>query len=557
MRTRTTDALVIGGGMTGAGVLRDLAMRGLRALLVERGDFASGTTGRYHGLLHSGGRYVTKDPASARDCARENAILRRILSGCIEDTGGLFVVTPWDDPAYAEHFVAGCRAHEVPCEEIPVREALRREPRLNPRISRAFAVPDGAADSFLSVGVNIASAREYGAEALSYHRARRLLREGNRIGGAIVEDRRTGEEWRIEAALTINAAGAWAGGIGTLAGVPITIVPGKGTMVALNHRLVNTVINRCKPPADGDILVPIRTVCVIGTTDRHVDDPDDTTMDASEIAFMLEEGEKLVPGLAQARALRAWAGARPLYKDIDAPTDDRDLSRDFKLLDHQERDGVAGFISIVGGKYTTYRLMAERTVDLAASRLGVTTPCQTASEPAIARPFDPTTSVGSPLFWLGQPLAQVEEDQSYGELLCECELITHARLAAAINAGATNLDDVRRTVRLGMGPCQGGFCVYRAAAVLYESREATDDPTAIAATNLALRDFLEERWRGITPILWGDQLRQERLDELIYLGILGVDTLPTGSLASTWFVPVMPVDASDDLATDSAVSEIR
>ena len=410
MRTRTTDALVIGGGMTGVGVLRDLALRGIRALLVERGDLASGTTGRYHGLLHSGGRYVTKDPVSARDCARENAILRRILPGCIEDTGGLFVVTPWDDPAYADRFVAGCRAHEVPCEEIPVREALRREPRLNPQIERAFAVPDGAADSFLSVGVNVASAREYGGEALTYQRVRALLRAGDRIGGAIVEDRRTGEEWRIEAALTINAAGAWAGGIGALAGVPITIVPGKGTMVALNHRLVNTVLNRCKPPADGDILVPIRTVCVIGTTDRHVDDPDDISMDAREIAFMLDEGEKLVPGLARSRALRAWAGARPLYKDADAPAADRDLSRDFKLLDHRERDGVEGFISIVGGKYTTYRLMAERTVDLAADRLGVAAPCRTAEEPAVARPFDPATGATNTAFWLGQPLARIEEE---------------------------------------------------------------------------------------------------------------------------------------------------
>src|SRR5690349_9890838 len=166
--TRTTDALVIGGGMTGAGVLRDLAMRGIRAILVERGDIATGTTGRYHGLLHSGGRYVIKDPVSARDCARENAILRRIIPHCLEDTGGYFVVTPWDSPDYADQFVAGCRAQEVSCEEVPVREALRREPLLNPRITRAFAVPDGAADSFLSVETNIRSAREYGGETLTY-----------------------------------------------------------------------------------------------------------------------------------------------------------------------------------------------------------------------------------------------------------------------------------------------------------------------------------------------------------------------------------------------------
>ncbi|HEX5501171.1 MAG TPA: anaerobic glycerol-3-phosphate dehydrogenase subunit A, partial [Thermomicrobiales bacterium] len=379
-----TDALVIGGGMTGAGVLRDLALRGIRAVLVERGDAASGTTGRYHGLLHSGGRYAVKDPVSARDCARENAILRRIIPQCIEDTGGYFVVTPWDPPDYADRFVAACRAQGVPCEEVPVREALRREPRLNPRIARAFAVPDAAADSFLSVATNLRSAREHGAEVLTYHRVASLIMEGPRVVGAWVVDRRTGEERAIEAGVVVNAAGAWAGQIGALAGVDITIVPGRGVMVALNHRLVNTVLNRCQPPADGDILVPIRTVCVIGTTDRHVADPDDTTMPADEVAFMLAEGDKLVPGLATSRALRAWAGSRPLYKETGSTVADRDLSRDYTLLDHEERDGVAGFISIVGGKYTTYRLMAERTVDLAARRLG---------RPADAREEGPRASL--------------------------------------------------------------------------------------------------------------------------------------------------------------------
>src|SRR5262249_26376578 len=160
---------------------------------------------------------------------------------------------------------------------------------------------------------------------------------------------------------------------------------------------------------------------------------------------------------------------RPLYKDAGSAASDRDLSRDYKLLDHRERDGLDGFISIVGGKYTTYRLMAERTVDLAAARLGNTTPCRTADEPAHPRAYDPVTGA-APLSGMAQPLAKVEQDRSYGEPLCECELITHARLAAAIADGAANLDDVRRTVRLGMGPCQGGFCVYRTAALLHESR---------------------------------------------------------------------------------------
>src|SRR4029077_9146674 len=108
-------------------------MRGFRTILVEKRDLTHGTTGRYHGLLHSGGRDVVKDPESAKECIAENRILRRIMPHSIEDTGGLFVITPWDDPAYGDQFRAACAACGVPCEDIPVAAALRLEPRLNPK----------------------------------------------------------------------------------------------------------------------------------------------------------------------------------------------------------------------------------------------------------------------------------------------------------------------------------------------------------------------------------------------------------------------------------------
>lgn len=538
MRTLTTDVLVIGGGATGTGCLRDLAMRGIRAILVEKGDLTHGTTGRYHGLLHSGGRYVVKDPQSATECAEENAILRRIMPHCIEDTSGFFVVTPWDDPAYADTFVAGCRQTGVPVTEIAVAEALHREPALHPRISRVFEVPDGGSDSFMAAHANVAAAQQYGGQTLTYHMVVALLRHGDRVEGAIVADLRTGEQLRIESTFVLNAAGAWTGKIAALAGVPVTVVPGKGTMVAMNHRFVNTVINRCKPPADGDIIVPIRTVCVIGTTDVPVLDPDVYGIDAEEIQLMLTEGEKLVPAFTAYRALRAWAGVRPLYKD-QATQEDRDISRTYKLLDHEARDGVTGLISIVGGKWTTYRRMAQATVDALARKLGNTQPCRTHLEvlpvPTTERPPTPEpqrTGATRALFWMGKPLADVERDDSYGDLICECELVTRHRLVAAIASGAKNLDDIRRDVRMGMGPCQGGWCIYRSTALLFEERAkpAQSELPAPGAfsnrhANAALVHFLQERWKGLTPVLWGDQLRQARLDELIYVGVLGVDRL--------------------------------
>jgi glycerol-3-phosphate dehydrogenase len=520
MRQIMTDVLVIGGGATGVGVLRDLALRGIRAMLVEKGDLTHGTTGRYHGLLHSGGRYVVKDQASARECAAENQILRQIMPHCLEDTGGFFVVTPADDEAYAERFLKGCHETIVPVEEISVREALKREPLLNPRISRVFAVRDAAADSFLATRSNAEDARHHGAQVLTYHYVKSL--EGkDRITGAVCEDLRTGEDVHIHADYVVNAAGAWAGKIAGLAGVKVTVVPGKGTMVAMNHRLLNTVVNRCKMPADGDIIVPIRTVAVIGTTDVSVPDPDVYGITPEEVALMLEEGEQLVPGISRARVLRAWAGVRPLYKDQDVK-DDRDISRTYKLLDHQARDGVAGFISIVGGKWTTYRLMAQEATDAVAARLGVTAPCRTHTDPMPG-------AEQAHLFWMGQPLARVEADDSYGDLICECELVTRGRVIRAITeGGAANVDDIRRETRLGMGPCQGGFCTYRAVALWDEvgGLQAGGDVAALARSGALLRHFLQERWKGLTAITWGDQLRQARLDEMIYLDTLGLDLLP-------------------------------
>mgnify|MGYP000565195822 CR=1 FL=1 len=283
---------------------------------VERVDLGQGTTGRFHGLLHSGGRYVTSDPRSATECAQENATLRRIAAEAIEDTGGLFVTTPADDPDYADPFLAGCHATGVPVQEISPAQALAREPRINPGITRAFEVEDAAVDAWKLLWGNARSAREHGARVLTYHWVTDVLREGDRVAGVVARDDRGGDEVRIEAGFTINAGGVWAGRIAELAGCHgVTVVPGKGIMIAMNHRLVSTVINRCDPPGDGDILVPIRTVCVIGTTDVRADDPDDLSIDADEVQQMLDAGEVIVPGFRQTRALHAWTGARPLFHD--------------------------------------------------------------------------------------------------------------------------------------------------------------------------------------------------------------------------------------------------
>lgn len=562
MRRIETDVLVIGGGATGTGVAWDAALRGLRVVLVEKRDLTHGTTGRYHGLLHSGGRYVVKDPHSAAECIAENRILRKTHAHCLEDTGGFFVVTPEDDNDYPDQFCKACQQIGIPCEEISVAAALKREPLLNPRARRVFVVPDAAADSFQATHATAHAARQAGARILTYHEVVQLLAEGGdgarRVVGARVRDVAHGEDVDIRAAMTINATGAWAGHLARTIGVRVDVIPGKGTMIAVNHRIINTVLNRCKMPDDGDIIVPIHTVSVLGTTDVRVDDPEYLIIEPWEVELLLREGEKLIPGVSRARFVRAWAGVRPLYQEhYDGAS--RDVTRDFTLLDHYTRDGVAGLLTIIGGKWTTFRLMAQVTMDKACEYLGVCKPCLTATTPV------PGAEQGH--YWLGHRLREVEEHHLQNELVCECELVTRAMLEnAARNNPTLTLDDLRRDVRLGMGPCQGGFCTYRAVGILHEGRRTEDgrqktedegevwkvaylqspahnqraggrdQPSSVSgqpapssqlqSPNLLLRDFLQERWKGLLPILWGQQLKQERLDELIYLALMNADHLP-------------------------------
>lgn len=530
MKQITIEVLVVGGGATGTGLARDLAMRGFKTLLVERRDLAYGTTGRYHGLLHSGGRYVVKDPQAAKECIQENRTLRKIMPHCIEDTGGFFVLTPWDDPSYAARFLDGCQAAGVPVEELTIREMLGVEPSLNPQITRCFRVPDASADSFLTAALNAESARQYGAMILTYHETRQLLLNGNTVTGAMCHDLIKDEPVQIVADCVVNASGAWVGKVAATAGITIHMLPGKGTMVAVNHRIVNTVINRCKLPSDGDILVPTHTVSVMGTTDVKVSDPDSFGIEPWEIRLMLDEGEKIIPGFKSLRILRTWAGVRPLYQETDASTD-RDVTRAFVLLDHVERDGIHGLVTITSGKWTTYRKMAEVTADKVCQKLDTVRSCRTHLEVLPAKvefnragaPITRKVMAPQPSYHtLGSRLSEVEKQRAYGELICECELATSQDIEnAIINGEAKTIDDIRRQVRLGMGPCQGGFCTYRVTGMIHALRHPP-----VIEVNASLRDFLQERWKGLLPVLWEQQLRQERFVQLIYQNVLNADHLP-------------------------------
>ncbi|KDE59080.1 glycerol-3-phosphate dehydrogenase [Halostagnicola sp. A56] len=376
-----TDVLVIGGGATGVGIARDLALRDVDVTLVERDGLAAGASGRSHGLLHSGARYAESDEAGARECLRENRILRSIGGDCVRHTRGLFVQLAGDDPDYFEAKRAACAEIGIPTEIVDANEIRAELPALNHEVERAMWVPDGVVVPSRLVAANAADARDHGAEILPHAPVTSMtLEEGDgepstrrisqvSIGG---EPERT-----IEPKIVVNAAGAYAERIGELAGVSIPMRPTRGVMVSVEYDSFEPVLNRCRDPDDGDIIVPHDEEVVLGTTSVPVDDPDEYERADWEVERTVAECSKLVPDVSEREITRTWWGVRPLYEPDEAARGGRGISRGFVRLDHAD-DGVDNFLSIVGGKLTTYRQMAEATTDLVCAKLEVDAECLTA-----------------------------------------------------------------------------------------------------------------------------------------------------------------------------------
>ena len=493
------DVIIIGGGITGLGTARDCAMRGLKVLLVERHDIASGASGRNHGLLHSGARYAVKDGESAKECISENRILKKIAPHCIENNGGLFITLPEDNEtgygiSYQRTFIEACKAAGIEAKVIDPKEALLLEPSVNPSLIGAIKVPDASVDPFKLCAANMLDALQRGATILPYTEVTGIIREGATVVGIRTRNSLNGDTAEYRAPVTVNAAGIWGAKMASMAGVSVNMYPAKGALLVFAHRVNNVVINRCRKSADGDILVPGDTVTVIGTTSTKVpfEECDNMKVTSDEVRILLHEGCNLCPSLATTRILRAYAGVRPLVADDEDPTG-RSISRGIVCLDHETRDGLKGFVTITGGKMMTYRLMAEKATDMVCRKLGIRRKCATATT------------------MLADPLLPRHNSDSAQHLVCECEKVTFEDIKWAVeHLGVHNLEDLRRRTRIGMGTCQGTYCIYKAARALAEAKGHPEE------TGNLIKEFLNERWKGMSGVGWGDTLREMEFMQKVY-----------------------------------------
>ena len=528
------SVVIIGGGITGISIARDLALRGVSdILLLEKDALASGASGRNHGLLHSGARYVVKDPLSARECAQENKILRKIAPHLIEDTGGLFISLPQDPPSYVDEFIRGCKNTGVEFEELSISEALKLEPNLNPEILRVFHVNDASIDAFQLALLTAYDASINGASIRPFSKVIDIIKDGMDVIGVKVYDSLRRRTYTIRSEIVINATNAWANKVTKLIGIQLPIILDRGTLIVFSRRILNTVVNRLRPPSDGDILVPHHTTSIMGTTSISIDDPEKLLPSSEEIFSMVKAAVEITPEARSSRIIRAYAGPRALLS-MGANNSSRELPRSYRIFDHEIENGVSGFISIVGGKLTTARLMAEKLVDVVLKKLGIRAPCPTHKESLpgadrdinyedLAKKMKISNAAAMRIIsrWGGMVREIINYANGEGTIVCSCESVHVAELRFAIEKlWAMNIDDLTKRCRAGMGPCQAMNCVYRLASILRQSNNFSADYILDYFIH-----FLRRRWRGEYPVMFSHQERQCILKLAIYCCLGNFDKL--------------------------------
>lgn len=488
--------VVVGGGASGLGTAWDFLLRGIPVTLIEAEDIGRGTSGRFHGLLHSGGRYVVSDPRSAQECREENDILRRIVPSAIEPTGGYFVGVGDQDVSYIDEWLRGADKAGIPVRPVSRKELEDKMPGIRRESHAAYFVPDGVLEGFKLLTLLKDNIEKAGGIILSHARLKAVRHINGRVTGVSVSTRNGVRD--IDCDAVVNAAGPWASDVAELFHDRLSMQRASGMMLIFANRMVPQVVNRLAPPGDGDIFVPHGETVILGTTDVPQDSPEAPSPTRDEARRLLELGSELFPSIENWRVLRAFCGVRPLFQEDARDVRSRYVSRDFSVIHHGARHGLEGAFSLVGGKWTTYRLMAESVSDEVCTYLGI----DTRSRTAFTR-LSPINPVGL----------------TDGPLVCECEGVTRDALLSRMDR---SVEEWRTGTWFAMGPCQGTMCAHRAIAL----RTERYGPNNCLEELAYLR---KERDKGMRPVAWGDNAR-----EVVFNRAVRFQTLAEEAESDAW-----------------------
>src|SRR3990172_4771591 len=378
MAAEPVDLLVVGGGITGAGIARDAAMRGLRTALVDKGDFGSGTSGRSSRLIHGGLRDLEQGGGRrVLEASRERRTLLSIAPHLVWPRSFLFPIHAggrlplWKLAAGLWVYDLLSLFRNVRPHRVLSKRALRRaEPSLRSHDLRGGArYYDAQCDDTRLTLANIRSAHEHGAMVASYAAAERLAVADGTVRGAHIVDRLSRQAFTVRALVVVNATGPWSDQVRGSDGPPPLLRRTKGTHVAVpRSRLGNREAIALTSPIDGRVMfiLPWGDLNYIGTTDTDTtEEPDTVRATAADVIYLLRSVNAYYPEarLQPSGVVSTWAGLRPLLRASDSASPDGLSTR------RCSRDTSPGLISIVGGKLTTYRVMAGQVVDHVARRL--------------------------------------------------------------------------------------------------------------------------------------------------------------------------------------------
>lgn len=374
------DILVIGGGVTGAGIAQDAAHRGLRTALVEKRDFAAGTTHASTKLLHGGLRYLEQGEFKLMyEALHERNRLTQLAPHVAEWLP--FLIPIYDRGWKSIRIGIGLWLYDLLAgfpkghthRRVSREEALRLAPHLKEKnLAGAFLYYDGRTDDSRLTMEVLKSGLDAGAAVANYCKVVALQKKGDKVTGALVRDEISGEEFAIKAKAVINATGVWTDQVISLDEkiMGSRLRPSKGVhlLVPKDRLPVEAALLAPSPTGDGRFIfvVPWQGAVLLGTTDTpFTDDLDRVEHDGSDIRYVLDAANALFPTaqLRESDVLNAIAGLRPLVKADASST--AALARVHKIW-----ISVGGMISIAGGKLTTYRTMAAEAVDVALKRLG-------------------------------------------------------------------------------------------------------------------------------------------------------------------------------------------
>jgi glycerol-3-phosphate dehydrogenase len=518
------DVCVIGGGVTGAGIARDLSLRGLSVLLLEKGDWGAGTSGSSTWMIHGGPRYLEFDWDTTRLSSQDAGHIVTIARHLVYRVPFIVPILPHDKNNIErietamevyDRFQPLKKSH--PHMRLTREEARQVEPGLTPDLVGAVTLEEWGVDPHRLVYANVEDAVAYGARALNHTKVISLLRDEGKVIGVRYRgpDGATSE---ARAKVVVNAAGPWVPEISRMVGADVQLRPAKGIHLVYPHRISKFGLSAETVDGRDVLMVAHGGFTLLGTTDDDFyGDLDSVDVLEDEVEYLLQAFERVFPAIRDYRPVRTTAGVRPTLFKWRRYEDE--LSRRYQVIDHAP-EGAEGFISIAGGKLSMYRLMAEQTSDAVCRKLGHQAPCTTASRPLPGNEseLEPVTELASrsgisALAAIklqsrhGSRAGKVMEEARAGRVACRCQPLTEAELAyAARHEQVRSLADAFRRVGLAGGPCAGAACVIRAAEVIGRELDWSASQRFDAA-----REFVRDAWLGRAPVLGRSGWAQEEL----------------------------------------------